>query len=493
MEDVRREITPGMPFIDFFVGRPLAEDDISRRTGVVSPRDLALPSRKADLPTKGGGTVSKTVVGAKDFIRINLIPDFLEEYYERRYRAGRRVSRFVLFDAAWDFLEAALLPRRNNVRWRFGWLSSDFTTTNIESSLRDGIVTWYQPSFTYQGNRLTIEVVDVGNFRDNAVYTRFFNADGKPVAGEAKEPGAARISDVVRFLAEEMGLGHDIEPTAGKLGPIQQRAETNSSFIERVLLPRASTGFGGRKNYTFHITGATLTFKPPDFKVRRRFFYGRDLLGTMLSFKPRIDKNLIWNGTYSNQTVVGFDPLSKKGLTSEVDINFEKKRDKKRVQIAPGTFIAPRAPKSTAGRLYVTPYDDKALLEQFARYKSDLVSWKVFEADATIIGDPSIEVNDMVDVILLTNQGDVHYTSGKYLVIDVVHKIRRGSFTTDLKLRHGDGHERSGGKAFGDIKVDLKTLFKDEERDALRWKVAEPMDTEGLVKGLQGLRGGSRR
>jgi hypothetical protein len=482
-----------MPFIDFFVGIPLSEDDVNRRVGVVGPRDRNLSSRKVELVNQGGESIGKTVVGSsKDFIRINLIPDFLEEYYEKRFKNGRRVSKFVLFDAAWDFLESAILPRRNNVRWRFGWVTNTFNQGTVDSGLRDGIVIYYQPSFTYQGNRLTIEVADVGNFRDNAVYTRFFNAEGKPVAGISKEPEPARISDVVRFLAEEMGLSHNIEETGGKFSPIQQRAETNSSFIERVLLPRARAEFSGRKDFTFSIDGAVLTFRPPGVKVQRRFFYGRDIMGTMLAFKPRIDKNQIWNGSYSNNTTVGFDPLSKKSLISEIDTNVQGKQDKKRIQFSESGFIAPRSAKSTAGRLYVTPYDDAVLIQEFARYKHEIVTWKVFQADAIIIGDPSVLVDDWVDIILLTNQGDVHYTSGVYQVLEVVHKIRRGSFTTDLRLSRL-GHSLSGGKALGDIKVDLKKLFRDEERDNLRWKAAEPMDTEGLKKAFQGAFGGRRR
>ena len=62
-----------------------------------------------------------------------------------------------------------------------------------------------------------------------------------------------------------------------------------------------------------------------------------------------------------------------------------------------------------------------------------------YEATMTIIGDPEIELLESIRVINVTDYGNLHHTSGVYLVMGISDSITNGEFRTTLKLiRNGD-------------------------------------------------------
>ena len=462
MEPVRDYLAPAFPFVRFYVGE------------------------------------------GKNQSQINLIPDFLEEYHEKRFAGetfslfggagvstGGRIAKFILFDPSWDFLENAILPNKNQIKWEIGWVGPEGDPDReARSGLRHGHVIAYKPTFTWQGNRLEIEVVDQGGFKDAGVFSRFyFEKDGAiTTKGIASNPFVAggqinqqiqnpdsgskvRISDVVQFLADEMGLESRIEPTKGKFGPIAQVNETHFSFIERVLKPLAATELD-LKDYEFRIEGLTLIFQPPAMKsLRRRYWFSRDQQGTMMAFQPIIDKNAIFSGKWASVASVGFSPLDKKTLISEIDMSTEGKEDKDQVPIAKETFLSLTAPKSTAGRLYVTPYDDASLLFQYTRAKHREIHWVAVRMRATIIGDPLLSPHDLIDVVVLTDApsrlsvdrkkdiaaGNVHYASGVYRLVEVTHRIQQGGFITEV-MGVSDGHRLAGVEQIGNVRREFEDL-----------------------------------
>lgn len=81
--------------------------------------------------------------------------------------------------------------------------------------------------------------------------------------------------------------------------------------------------------------------------------------------------------------------------------------------------------------------------EAIAKSKSmkDYTFPTTFTADASIIGNPNIEVLDIVEFDLVMNNQTLHHSSGEYIVMGVTDTIAGGSFITNLKLGRGTNIE----------------------------------------------------
>ena len=60
-------------------------------------------------------------------------------------------------------------------------------------------------------------------------------------------------------------------------------------------------------------------------------------------------------------------------------------------------------------------------------------------ARATVIADPFLRPFQVIEIKMQTEQNDVHYLSGNYLITDVRHVMSRGEFFSELTLI-SDGH-----------------------------------------------------
>lgn len=88
---------------------------------------------------------------------------------------------------------------------------------------------------------------------------------------------------------------------------------------------------------------------------------------------------------------------------------------------------------SRVGRLYVLPYPDSRTSAVGRSIFSDATSRPMFQASATILGDPNVGILQHVNVELHTPNG-LHYGSGRYMIQGVSNRIDGSGFTTELTL-----------------------------------------------------------
>mgnify|MGYP001570513118 CR=1 FL=1 len=406
---------------------------------------------------------------------INVIPHYLESLEDRVFATGSpRLTKFTFYDRSWDTLENLLIPSRHRIRWAYGWVGGDWT------GVIPGIINVYKPSFSMEGARLEITAMEVVEKRTPGIWTRFFD-DGRPSSvshapQNAKQIKPSRISDIVRHIATEMGVPADIEETDGK-SVWGQHNETNMAFIERLsLFAKSKTG---RVDFEARLNGGRLYFGTPDYAPYRTFYFFRDQSGPVLSYEAVINQNQIFGGKWDRLRVASWDPTEKKAIGHEVNLTTGSGTGG-RVPLAKEAFDPPGLKRATAGRLYVAPYEDASLAETYNRRKFEESARKIAQCRITLIGDPTFRVGDTFTVIVITDRGDVHYTSGEWKSDVVTHKITPGNFVTEITA-HSDGHRLAGIENIGRL---VKRDFQPRPTKSGETIKEAKMDEKAILKQL---------
>ena len=188
--------------------------------------------------------------------RLSLVPDFLVQMVDRRRGDNRQILAIQLFDASWDTLDNILVPNNREIRFEYGWIDGP------TAGRRTGTITNYKPDFTYQGVMLQAGIVETGEIKNRSVYNRTWK-DGKPRKADGKvAENISKVSDIVKFIADEMGLEADVEETQG-LRYFMQDNETNLHFLTTDLRKQARSAETGRSDYNVRVVGNILYFKTP--------------------------------------------------------------------------------------------------------------------------------------------------------------------------------------------------------------------------------------
>lgn len=384
--------------------------------------------------------VDYSVDGEINQLQIPIMGNYLKEFREKRIKDQNGYITITLFDPTYTELERLLLPNRDNLRFRFGWTfgDSDGESPVVQTRIRD-----YNTKFSWQGIEIKMELIETSIPDDTAKIRRWPVFTENPQAVNEFSPDSpegrangVKISTIVRRLAEEMGYTDtevdDIEETEGTINTWQNNV-SNLTFINEYLMPIAKSAKKGTFDYNFLIQNRRLIFRTPNFDVQvaRKYVYARDQQSEIIEFSPSFKGYIATEGGLSSPVAVSWDPVSKKQLVSETSY-----RDnlKERVGLARTRPPVGGKRQGSPGTSYVLPYDDIKVTEAQLKSYFDAGAKSVVEATATILGDPTIEPLDIIEIIVLLPDGKVHYFSGNYLVLNVENIITQGSYVTKLGL-----------------------------------------------------------
>ncbi len=359
-----------------------------------------------------------------------------EAVYTETTMGGGNILEMTLFDPDYDRLEELFIRFMNKVKFRFGWRG----VPGRESQEREGWVWQLQPEILpMQGTRLRVKLLDrpFAQLLQQCISKGFTQK---------------KVSEMVATIARENSiLDTIITPT---LGNFDRRVGNMSpyKFIKTALLPLAKTK-DGRSNFNFHFKGPRLIFSPPEPNVRviRRYLYGRDQFGDLISFLPNFENAYAIMLGGGNQKARGVDPLTKRPIeTTQTDATNvrEPKLATKAIEPDPAqggsTLARIRAPKGQhINRIYHVPFNTIEEVEAWSKYKRARAEQMRFTADAEVVGDPNIHPMDYVEVLVVKTADiraldfdrDVHRNaSGSYRVQAVTHTINAGGYTTSMSL-----------------------------------------------------------
>lgn len=389
-----------------------------------------------------------------------------ERIKEMTYTSGKgriALCQFKVVDPTFFELEELLLTSDESdqpIFFRFGYLDR---LGQVQSYWVQSRMTHFTPRLDTKGMELTVQVI--ADVRDTLTTIR---ATDRVFRG--------KISDVVQQIADIMGLDAEIEETNDDenldfgregSGPRAWRARclTLFDFMRRELVPIARSK-SGESNYDLWVSGAkskrrgdskpVLHFHTKEFpscqareRDIRKFTYLIGRQDEVLEFQPTYNSKALGN-IGGGQVVMRDFNISPKGFASATQ-NIVTNSDTvsigtgQRTNSVPTDPEDPNSDQSSQGCIITqerTPQESEAR----ARNVFELLKASTFTAQLDLVGLPTnadLEANEIieVDVMIPGFQGNrdenyrVHWSSGKYLVVEAVHSITEGRYTIIAQLQ----------------------------------------------------------
>lgn len=236
-------------------------------------------------------------------------------------------------------------------------------------------------------------------------------------------------SDIVTQIALEHGFKTDIEPTIG-FDNFIQLWKNDIKFLKEDILPGSVSINTGRGDYYLYIQGGnTIVYKTPDYTQNIYARYEVDNNPNVIAFNPSFCPDLSLNGGGEGLLGFGYDPINKLPLSTTIDNELTPEKEitgKRTAQIDKPLF--------TNERTLITARDDLFELNNQIKHRYYTSLQVRYMAELIIIGDPHIEIGNIIEIIINTQFKGLHYASGKYLVHGVSHMIENGRYNTKLLL-----------------------------------------------------------
>lgn len=351
---------------------------------------------------------------------------------------GATIS-MVLLDKYGDEIEELLYKSSSEDNYvRFGHV------TGRQSKLLKFKLLTYAINFEPQGTILTISGISNGAYQ-NLSTDNIFSAGSSP-------------SEAVKSICDKLGYQYDdttIQPSNqiklsdGTVREFNLIRDNLIDYIHKEIAPyavRSSDGVGGYQFYIDQETDPpTAYFHPVEISdnVIRTYVYQKGLNTNVISFEVSADFVISGEGATGITSVLEanvLDPLTKEESIATSDINDVK------INVN-GEYSHIESNQST--ELFNSIGKSYGEAVSNINYRM-VLSQKTFDADLTIVGDPTIKINNEIRIIILTKKNTLHHCSGLYLVKGVSHSISSGIMITTLnvtKLKDADGVELKSYKS----------------------------------------------
>lgn len=407
-----------------------------------------------------------------DFDITTVPPEFVQSLTYKSSIESLSTLDFSVIDPTFSDIEQILIGSDESnepVLARFGYVDK---TGQISSNWIQSRLLNYSPRMTHRGTEITAScLVDVGN--------KIVEADSRVFRG--------KISSVVKQIAQEIGLGYEIEETnddindalpdnrgSPKLWPTN--GLTTFEFVRKVLLPLARSK-SGQSDYQFWITGVGTRTKPPvlhfhtkeypDCSARKKklkeFTYLAGQQDQVLEFQPNYSSSLLGNLGGGQVVMRTYDPVTKQFVSSVQNTRNNPNTiafgDGKSTVSVPIAEAGVNEDLLSQAGYHMLREDNSTEAINRARNRWELLKAYSFTAVLTLVGLPDVpdsagkiipgtgttdlEANDLVQVnVLVPNfPGSTigppyrkHWSSGLYLVTEAIHEIA-SRYTVTCQLR----------------------------------------------------------
>lgn len=234
-------------------------------------------------------------------------------------------------------------------------------------------------------------------------------------------------SDIVKELAEKYSMEtSDVQDTNRAYTALSQGNKSDFDFIRHLAQ---------RENFQFYVSGNLMTFKPYTLlkSPRRTFTYGIDIIKFKPSMKtstsePKAKATATSVVSMSSGEVTTVKKSSKdqgEEKTGEIDATWFFNQD--------GDFKTKASTDTIKAeddeQVIVAGTTDKKVAENIAAERNKNASISNLSADLKIIGDPTIQANEIVTI---AGVGKRHV--GNYLVTEITHPISGSAYISTLKL-----------------------------------------------------------
>ena len=347
-------------------------------------------------------------------------PNIFQEFEFTKLDTAGSTATFTLFDDNWESLEAKLSLLYDKIQIQYGYPG----ITRRVSPIYNMILQEYSISFVSTGVLLSIQAMSEGAYQNI-----------QPISTDPL--GTTNPTEAIKEVCRKAGwkvedsnfdATQDIELPEGESFSLQE--DNPVSYITTVLVPAASKN---GKNYIFYFDENNVPyFREIQYNNNSEavatYVYQKGYDSGVLDLT--FDIKGVFGGTSNFQTVTGFkaeliDPLTKE--ITKIQENLNTTRDQ-----VTGPYSHTNSSQSTV--VYPTAGLSRDLAHSQLYYKLKNASDSIYEATMTILGDPTLKILDTIRIINVTDSGNLHHTSGLYMIKGITDTISGGSMTTSLKL-----------------------------------------------------------
>ncbi|MFQ5647483.1 MAG: phage late control D family protein, partial [bacterium] len=256
--------------------------------------------------------------------------------------------------------------------------------------------------------RLTLKAYDAGSKMKGKSSQKIWK--NKTYSGIAQEiAGKYKLNAVVDVTSEII----ESEPQGNK---------SDFGFL-RYLADRIGFQFYVQNN-ELHFHKINLDKKP----VLSLSYQGKD--GLLLSFRPKV-KAQEKKGEGSEVKAVGFDPMTKQPAVQKGnDDNVTSTALGKKTLLVDGATGEEKYEKQETGKTIPTPHQHAREVEKLAKGKNQEAQLDQLEAEATVVGIPTIAAKELIEI---TGVGTKF--SGNYYLKQVRHEIGAGGYLMQMELK----------------------------------------------------------
>lgn len=348
--------------------------------------------------------------------RPNIIRSF---EYDRAVDAGGS-ARFVLFDDNWEEIEYALAANYTDIEIEYGYYGIGAKSKRIKLLLQD-----YNIDFEFTGTTLSINALTEGAY-DN------LNPKSIPL-------GTYNPTKAVKIICENLGYkikdeyfdeSKDIESD----NPFNLVEDLPISYIYNVIIPQTSRV--GEELFVFYIDDENY----PHFERQTIMNRKTDKMRTYI-YQRGYDSNVINFSVDTKGVFAGSGTLEiSSGYRSSVINTNDKSQDSEQLDIASVVTESTGDVIHTNSKQSIPVIDSSGYtasqMKSKLYYKLKSALNIAYEATLTIVGDPTLDyIEDRyIRIINITDEGNLHHTSGVYIIQRITDSIEDGKMITILKL-----------------------------------------------------------
>jgi hypothetical protein len=445
--------------------------------------------------------------GTKDIQSVP--PEVIQEFsYTHTIENAANQFSMTLIDTDWDVLEKRLLDARDMIFFQFGYtngspplrspifclgvqsiqpsfsidhvqlkiegLSAGVLNNGREAGAYEGAYTWGPGTKCHWGRGSPntpeeIQVpVDTGQYRE---YPK-----GMTIAQIAQE--IAWRSGLKPVIDATFDLLHTdlLEGTNQAQRTFVQTRSTDLAFLKHYLLPNCVRAKDRRGGFTLYIKDALgddvsmdavadsptrepgweLHLHPRRYEdpAEFEFVYMRDQMSSVIDFTPELDIVTMLSlgagevGAPTTDQTTGMRTVPAASLLSDQDTVLMGRYAKlfgsggwTRV----GESNVWKPVSSRIGKSVIVPSRNFSQGRAQAKQRFIEMFDQSIVASMTVQGDPRLEPNKVARVLILKPDGDLHYTSGLYLMTEITHTISGGNYHCAIKLIKNAIDEIVGG------------------------------------------------
>ena len=371
------------------------------------------------------------------------IPKFLQSFtYRRKTNSSANDFDFKVFDETAMKIERAIAEGYEQVSFSYGWAGGSRSKEYL------GRILDYDLNFNSMGAELSISGVSeiMAAYMGDERKKKYVKDDGT----------AMRIHEIIKDIADyegwEVGKLEETKPVEDKEEKgeekifIQDEDETSIEFIKNKLLERAESKKSDDGDYRLWFDDSngsiTINFSPVNFKEEpdESYVYNLNTRDTnVISFSPDFSGKLMMQKGSSKKIVTKFPESISNDLKSII-----REKDSGKVHAEGKTYEKEGVYHAQRSAGY------EGEVKRIQNYIRSHAVNQSYSADLEIFGNPETEVFKTISVIVITRKGELHHTSGLYMITEIEDSIDSGRFTTKYTLKR-DSSKTGKDDVEGDV------------------------------------------